>query len=77
MSVSSSAAIEAWYMDADDTADQRLPHRQTPNAECNAAELESLGRRVTLGRKRERERNETAAVEVQQHTMHVKILKYL
>ncbi|CAN0326365.1 unnamed protein product [Pylaiella littoralis] len=43
MSVSSSAAIEAWYMDADDTADQRLPHRQTPNAECNAAELESLG----------------------------------
>ncbi|CAM9983420.1 unnamed protein product [Scytosiphon promiscuus] len=35
--------IEAWYMDEDTSADQRLPHRQTPNLACDTAELESLG----------------------------------
>ncbi|CAM9422638.1 unnamed protein product [Ectocarpus sp. 4 AP-2014] len=36
-------AIEAWYMDQEKTADQRLPHRQSPNVACGTAELESLG----------------------------------
>ncbi|CAN0443748.1 unnamed protein product [Ascophyllum nodosum] len=35
--------IEAWYMDDDTSADQRLPHRQDPNVECDVAELKSLG----------------------------------
>eukprot|EP00904_Undaria_pinnatifida_P011021 jgi/Undpi1/7049/HiC_scaffold_21.g09523.m1 len=35
--------IEAWYMDDDTTTDQRLPHRQSPNAECNFAVLEQIG----------------------------------
>lgn len=38
-------AIEAWYMDEDKAADQRLPHRQSPNVACGTAELESLGER--------------------------------
>ena len=35
--------IEAWYMDDDTTTDQRQPHRQSPNAECDSAALEKLG----------------------------------
>ena len=37
--------IEEWYMDDDTAADQRLPHRQSPNAECDSAALEKLGTR--------------------------------
>lgn len=36
--------IEAWYMDDDTMADQRLPHRQKPNLECSVAELGELGK---------------------------------
>lgn len=35
--------IEAWYMDDDTATDQRLPHRQSPNAECTSAALEKIG----------------------------------
>ena len=31
-------------MDDDTSADQRLPHRQDPNVECDVAELKSLGK---------------------------------
>ncbi|CAM9470572.1 unnamed protein product [Discosporangium mesarthrocarpum] len=35
--------IEAWYMDDDTTADQRLPHRQEPNVPCSLDNLASIG----------------------------------
>lgn len=35
--------IEAWYMDEDTSSDQRLPHRQSPNVECDTANLQALG----------------------------------
>lgn len=35
--------IEAWYMDKDTSSDQRLPHRRTPNVECDTSSLKALG----------------------------------
>uniref|UniRef100_A0A7S2UW46 Acireductone dioxygenase n=1 Tax=Fibrocapsa japonica TaxID=94617 RepID=A0A7S2UW46_9STRA len=36
-------AIEAWYMDEDTSADQRLPHRKEPNESVSLEQLEKLG----------------------------------
>eukprot|EP01012_Entosiphon_sulcatum_P023825 TRINITY_DN28941_c0_g1_i1.p1 TRINITY_DN28941_c0_g1~~TRINITY_DN28941_c0_g1_i1.p1 ORF type:complete len:495 (+),score=110.01 TRINITY_DN28941_c0_g1_i1:1036-2520(+) len=35
--------IEAWYMDSDTEADQRLPHRKTPNEPASMEVLSKLG----------------------------------
>ncbi len=34
--------VTAWLMD-DSDADQRLPHRRSPNVEVTSAELDALG----------------------------------
>lgn len=36
-------AIEAWYMDKDETVDQRQPHRQEPNKPVSLDKLVQLG----------------------------------
>lgn len=35
--------IEAWFMDEDTAADQRAPHRLSPNAPVSKEELVALG----------------------------------
>lgn len=35
--------ITAWYMDADEAGDQRLPHKLEPNVEASEAVLDGLG----------------------------------
>ena len=35
--------LEAWYMSSDDAADQRAPHRLSPNEPVAKAQLDALG----------------------------------
>ena len=35
--------LEAWYMDDDTVADQRKPHRRSPNAPASVAQLNARG----------------------------------
>ena len=36
-------AITAWYMDDDESTDQRLPHSPTPNVSVSIQQLAALG----------------------------------
>ncbi len=42
-------------MDEDTAGDQRLPHRRSPNEDCDTATLESLGEGQQVSSERERE----------------------